>query len=70
MKLSFKDTGGKTVGSMQVRDDVFDVPMNNALVHQVVVGQLSNSRHGTASTKSRGQVSGGGRKPRHGSAQG
>ena len=50
--------------TIQVRDDVFDVPMNPALVHQVMVGQLANARQGTASTKNRSNVSGGGRKPR------
>ena len=49
---------------MRVRDDVFGVPMNRPLVHQVVVGQLANARQGTASVKTRAQVSGGGRKPR------
>ncbi len=50
--------------SVQVRDDVFDAPMNRPLVQQVVVGQLANARQGTAKVKTRGQVSGGGRKPR------
>ena len=50
--------------SVQVRDDVFGVSMNRALVHQVVVGQLANARQGTAATKNRARVSGGGAKPR------
>jgi len=52
------------VGNVDVRDDVFGVPMNQALVHQVMVGQLANARQGTAATKTRSQVSGGGAKPR------
>jgi len=59
-----KNTHGESVGRIEVRDDVFRVPANPALVHQVVVGQLANARQGTASTKTRAQVSGGGRKPR------
>ena len=64
MRLPLRNTTGKSAGSIQARDDVFGVPMNTALVHQVVVGQLANARQGTASTNTRAQVSGGGRKPR------
>ena len=63
MKLKIKNVQGKVVGNVDVRDDVFAVPMNTALVHQVMVGQLANSRQGTASTKNRSAVSGGGAKP-------
>ena len=63
MRLELKNVRGEVVGNVDVRDDVFDVPMNQALVHQVVVGQLANARQGTASTKTRAQVSGGGAKP-------
>jgi large subunit ribosomal protein L4 len=52
------------VGDVDVRDDVFGVAMNRALVHQVMVGQLANARQGTSSVKTRAQVSGGGAKPR------
>ena len=64
MKLRLQNVQGKVVGNVGVRDDVFGVPMNAALVHQVAVGQSSNARQGTASTKTRSQVSGGGAKPR------
>jgi len=64
VKLWVKNTEGESVGRIEVRDDVFRVPANPALVHQVLVGQLANARQGTASTKTRAQVSGGGRKPR------
>ena len=43
--------------------DVFDVPTNVALIHQVVVAQLAAARQGTSSTKTRGEVRGGGKKP-------
>jgi large subunit ribosomal protein L4 len=43
--------------------DVFDVELNVPLVHQVVVAQLAAARQGTASTKTRGEVRGGGKKP-------
>jgi large subunit ribosomal protein L4 len=42
---------------------IFDVPVNVPLIHQVVVAQLAAARQGTAKTKRRGEVSGGGRKP-------
>ena len=42
---------------------VFDVQVNVPLIHQVVVGQLAAARQGTADTKTRGEVSGGGKKP-------
>jgi large subunit ribosomal protein L4 len=43
--------------------EVFDVQANIALMHQVVVAQLAAARQGTHSTKTRGEVAGGGRKP-------
>ncbi|MGH3634865.1 MAG: 50S ribosomal protein L4, partial [Mycobacterium sp.] len=43
--------------------EIFDVPVNVPLIHQVVVAQLAAARQGTHNTKRRGEVSGGGRKP-------
>jgi large subunit ribosomal protein L4 len=43
--------------------EVFDVQVNVPLIHQVVVGQLAAARQGTADSKTRGEVSGGGKKP-------
>jgi large subunit ribosomal protein L4 len=43
--------------------EVFDVELNVPLIHQVVVAQLAAARQGTASTKTRGEVRGGGKKP-------
>jgi len=64
VKLWIKNTLGESVGRIDVREDVFGAPANPALVHQVVVGQLANARQGTVGSKTRAQVSGGGRKPR------
>ena len=64
MKVQMKNVQGQVVDTVDVRDDVFGVPMNPALVHQVMVGQLANARQGTARTKTRANVSGGGAKPR------
>ncbi len=63
MELPLKNLQGATVGSIEVSDAVFDLPLNTAVIHQVMVGQLANKRAGTHSTKTRAEVSGGGRKP-------
>ena len=52
----------KTIDA-QLPVDIFDVQTNIPLIHQVVVAQLAAARQGTHSTKSRGEVSGGGKKP-------
>jgi large subunit ribosomal protein L4 len=53
----------KKVGSVQLRDDVFAVDVNVALVHQVLKAQLAGRRQGTAKTKVKSEVRGGGKKP-------
>lgn len=63
MYLPVKDMTGKQTGEIEVSDAVFGAPVNNALMHQALVRQLSNARLGTHKTKTRGEVSGGGRKP-------
>lgn len=57
------NTAGDAIGEIEVAATWFDAPGNEALVHQVVVGHLTNRRAGTASTKTRAEVRGGGRKP-------
>ncbi|MET7832729.1 LSU ribosomal protein L4P [Micromonospora sediminicola] len=54
--------GGKS-GSVELPADIFDAQANIALMHQVVVAQLAAARQGTHKTKTRGEVSGGGKKP-------
>ena len=63
MQLPLLDSSGQAVDAIEVSESLFDVPMNQALVHQVVVSHMANARQGTASTKTRGMVSGGGAKP-------
>ncbi len=63
MEVPVKNQSGDTVGAVELRDAVFDVPMNPTLVHQAMVIYQGNKRQGTHSTKTRSQVSGGGRKP-------
>ena len=57
------DRTGKTVGSLELSDELFAAPVNAAVLHQVVTAQLAGRRTGTADTKTRGQVRGGGKKP-------
>ncbi|MFP6652350.1 MAG: 50S ribosomal protein L4, partial [Dehalococcoidia bacterium] len=64
MKLPVNNTRGSVVREIDVRDDVFARRQNDAVVHQVMVGQLANRRQGTAKVKTRSEVSGGGVKPR------
>ncbi|MEW6045728.1 MAG: 50S ribosomal protein L4 [Bacillota bacterium] len=54
---------GEQVGELSLRDDVWAVPVKTGLIHQAVLMHLANRRQGTHSTKTRGEVSGGGRKP-------
>ncbi|MBR6901480.1 MAG: 50S ribosomal protein L4 [Synergistales bacterium] len=54
---------GERAGEMELSDKVFDTPVHMAAIHQVVVAHLANCRQGTHSTKTRGDVSGGGKKP-------
>jgi large subunit ribosomal protein L4 len=57
------DADGSKAGTVELPGEVFDVQVNVPLIHQVVVAQLAAARQGTASTKNRGEVRGGGRKP-------
>ena len=61
--VDVRNLEGATSGSVELPADVFDVQANIALMHQVVVAQLAAARQGTHKAKTRGEVSGGGRKP-------
>ena len=62
-ELTRHDASGSPTGTVTAPDGVFDAPVNVPLIHQVVVAQLAAARQGTHKVKSRGEVSGGGRKP-------
>jgi large subunit ribosomal protein L4 len=62
-EIDVKNAKGRKAGSVELPADVFDVQVNVPLIHQVVVAQLAAARQGTHSTKTRGEVRGGGRKP-------
>ncbi len=57
------DRTGKTVGDVDLSDELFAAPVNAAVLHQVVTAQLAARRTGTHDTKTRGEVRGGGKKP-------
>jgi large subunit ribosomal protein L4 len=57
------EKAAKSAGKIELPAEVFDVALNIPLIHQVVVGQLAAARQGTSSTKTRGEVRGGGKKP-------
>jgi len=61
--LEVRSVAGKALGKRELPDDWFGAPVNVALMHQVVVASAAARRAGTHSTKTRGEVSGGGRKP-------
>ena len=61
--VSVYNMKGEEVGKMDLNDAVFGVEVNEHLVHMAVVQQLANNRQGTQKAKTRGEVSGGGRKP-------
>ncbi len=63
MRVPVRNMAGETVDEVELRDDVFGIEPNVAVMHQAVVRQQANARAGTAKTKSRGEVRGGGAKP-------
>lgn len=63
LKLDVRTPAGSADGSVELPAAIFGVEPNLALMHQVVVAQLAAARQGTHSTKTRGEVRGGGRKP-------
>ena len=61
--ISVYDMTGKKTGSMELNADIFGIEPNVAVMHSAVINYLANQRQGTQSTKTRSEVSGGGRKP-------
>jgi len=63
MKVDVLNMQGKKVDTAELPPAIFEVPVKRDLMHQALIRQLANARLGTHKTKSRGEVSGGGRKP-------
>ncbi len=63
MKVDVVNIEGKKVKSVELPASIFEAPVNTNLMHQAYVRQIANARLGTHKTKTRSEVSGGGRKP-------
>ena len=62
-KIEVYDINGKKVKEVELKNEVFGIEPNEAVVHSVLVNFLANQRQGTQSTKTRAEVRGGGKKP-------
>ena len=62
-KMDVYDVEGKKVSTVDLKEEIFGIEPNEAVVHSVLVNFLANQRQGTQSTKTRAEVRGGGRKP-------
>lgn len=63
MQVPVYSTVGEKVDTIELRDDVFAIVPNEAVMHQALVRQLANARQGTRKTKTRREIRGGGKKP-------
>jgi large subunit ribosomal protein L4 len=63
MKVDVVNTKGEKVSTVELPPEIFEAPIKHELMHQALVRQMANARLGTHKTKTRGEVSGGGRKP-------
>ena len=62
-KVSVYNIEGKKVSDVDLKEEIFGIEPNEAIIHSVLVNYLANQRQGTQNTKTRSEVSGGGRKP-------
>ena len=62
-KVTMLNMAGAEAGTIELKDDIFGIEVNQNAVHEVVKNYLANQRQGTQSAKNRGEVRGGGRKP-------
>ncbi len=62
-KVEVYNVEGKKVSDLELKEEVFGIEPNEAVVHSVLVNYLANQRQGTQSTKTRSEVRGGGKKP-------
>lgn len=63
LQVSVVDLNNNVVGKISLDEKIFGQPVNEALLHEAVTMSLNNQRQGTHATKTRGEVSGGGKKP-------
>ena len=62
-EINIKDKNNASVGKIDVPESIFGVTAKQGVLHSAVVNFLANQRQGTAATKTKGMVSGGGKKP-------
>jgi large subunit ribosomal protein L4 len=62
-EVEIRDKNNNIVGKLNLKDDVFDVGVKQGVVHKAIVNILANQRQGTHATKTKGLISGGGKKP-------
>ncbi|MHB8882731.1 MAG: 50S ribosomal protein L4 [Thermodesulfovibrionales bacterium] len=62
-ELDIKDKSNKSVGKVVLAEEVFGITAKDGVIHNAVVNYLANQRQGNAATKTKGLVSGGGKKP-------
>ena len=62
-KIDVYNVEGKKVSDVELKEEVFGIEPNETIVHSVLVNYMANQRQGTQSTKTRSEVSGGGKKP-------
>lgn len=62
-KVSVYNVEGKKVSDIDLKEEVFGIEPNEAIIHSVLINYQANQRQGTQSTKTRSEVTGGGRKP-------
>ncbi len=62
-KVDVYNIEGKKIETIELNDEIFGIKPNKTVVHSVLVNYLANQRQGTQSTKTRAEVSGGGKKP-------
>ena len=63
MKVDVFNMKGDKVETVELPAEIFEAPVNVDLIHQAYIQQMANARLGTSKTKTRSEVSGGGRKP-------
>lgn len=62
-KIDVYNIEGKKVSDIELNEEIFGIKPNEAIVHSVLINYMANQRQGTSNTKTRAEVSGGGRKP-------
>lgn len=63
MQVPLYNQAGDEISKIELRDDIFGIEPNKAVMHQAYLRQMANARQGTHDTKTRGEVRGGGKKP-------